>query len=75
MNRERLMRAFTEAAGEAAVRADEPMSAHTTFRIGGPADFFLEPSGAEEIRERYCRTSLWEMAAISLSPTADTAAR
>ena len=51
MNRERLMRAFTEAAGENAVRADEPMSAHTTFRIGGPADFFLEPSGAEEIRE------------------------
>ena len=26
------------------------MSGHTTFRIGGPADFFVTPSKAEEIR-------------------------
>jgi UDP-N-acetylmuramate dehydrogenase len=33
------------------------MSRHTTFRIGGPADYFLTPSCAEEIREviAYCR--------------------
>lgn len=26
------------------VRTNEPMSAHTTFRIGGPADYYLTPS-------------------------------
>lgn len=29
----------------------EPMSAHTTFRIGGPALFYMIPESAEEIRE------------------------
>jgi len=28
---------------------DEPMSRHTSFRIGGPADLFAEPSSAEEL--------------------------
>lgn len=36
--------------GEENVLQDEPMSGHTTFRIGGPADFFVTPSKAEEIR-------------------------
>lgn len=27
----------------------EPMSKHTTFRVGGPADYFLSPKSAEEI--------------------------
>ena len=27
----------------------EPMSKHTTFRIGGPADLFLEPENAEQL--------------------------
>ena len=27
--------------GEENVLRDEPMSRHTTFRIGGPADFFV----------------------------------
>ena len=35
----------------ASARYDEPMSAHTTFRVGGPADLFVEPSTAEELRE------------------------
>ena len=29
--------------GEANARINEPMSAHTTFRIGGPADIFVAP--------------------------------
>lgn len=29
----------------------EPLSAHTTFRIGGPASFYMIPENAEEIRE------------------------
>ncbi len=31
------------------VRFDEPMKAHTTFQIGGPADFFASPSTPEEL--------------------------
>lgn len=30
------------------VRVDEPLSAHTTFKIGGPADVLVEPGSAEE---------------------------
>ena len=33
----------------AAVVADEPMSAHTTFKIGGAADIFASVSSEEEI--------------------------
>lgn len=29
---------------------DEPMKKHTTFRIGGPADYFIVPTEIEEIR-------------------------
>ncbi len=28
---------------------EEPMSKHTTFRVGGPADYFLIPETAEEV--------------------------
>lgn len=39
------------------VRADEPMCRHTTFGIGGPAQYYVEPRGAEEIETimTYCR--------------------
>lgn len=37
--------------GEEAVRTDEPMAAHTTFSIGGPADCFVEPGSAREVRD------------------------
>ena len=33
------------------VLKDEPMRKHTTFRIGGPADYFVTPESKEEIRE------------------------
>ena len=32
------------------VRFDEPLSRHTSFRIGGPADVWVEVADAEEIR-------------------------
>ncbi len=38
-------------AGEEAVRTMEPMSAHTTLRIGGPADVFAAPGNAEQLRQ------------------------
>lgn len=36
---------------------DEPMRAHTTFRVGGPADYFIVPQNAKEVVEviRICR--------------------
>ena len=36
---------------------DEPMSRHTTFRVGGPADFFVTPKTKEEVRDviRICK--------------------
>ncbi len=36
---------------------DELMSRHTTFRVGGPADYFLMPGNSEELSKiiRYCR--------------------
>lgn len=34
--------------GEEAVLVDEPMSAHTTFRVGGPADVLVMPRTADE---------------------------
>ena len=35
--------------GEAKVLVEEPMSSHTTFRIGGPADYFVMPETTEEL--------------------------
>ena len=32
------------------VRFDEPMSHHTSFRIGGPADVFLTPRSFDDLR-------------------------
>ena len=35
--------------GEAKVLTQEPMASHTTFRIGGPADYFVMPENTEEL--------------------------
>ena len=35
--------------GEENVHNDEPMSRHTTFRIGGNADYFVKPGNADEV--------------------------
>ena len=53
-------------AGSDNVLADEPMKNHTTFRIGGPADYFIQPSKIEEIRRivavcRECSTPYYIM--------------
>ncbi|HIZ46508.1 MAG TPA: UDP-N-acetylmuramate dehydrogenase [Candidatus Olsenella pullistercoris] len=37
--------------GEDNVRADEPMSDHTTFKVGGPADLYVVPESASEVRD------------------------
>ena len=32
------------------ILANEPMSLHTTFKVGGPADVFVLPASADEVR-------------------------
>ena len=46
----KIYRQFCEIAGEGCVLADEPMKKHTTFRIGGPADFLITPETVEALR-------------------------
>jgi len=36
--------------GIGTVRFDEPMANHTTLRVGGPADVFVEPNNLDELR-------------------------
>jgi UDP-N-acetylmuramate dehydrogenase len=36
------------------IHLDEPMSLHTTFRIGGPADLFLEIANLAELNSALC---------------------
>ncbi|MBQ8971307.1 MAG: FAD-binding protein, partial [Lachnospiraceae bacterium] len=46
---------FTDAlariAAPGALLFHEPMCAHTTFRVGGPADCYVEVSSAEKLKE------------------------
>lgn len=44
-----LYRELCKIAGEENVLRDEPMSRHTTFRVGGPADLFVTPEGEGQV--------------------------
>lgn len=46
---QKIKQEFINILGEENVHVDEPMKEHTTFRIGGPADFFLTPGNWEEL--------------------------
>lgn len=37
--------------GEENVKVNEPMKKHITFRVGGPADYFLTPENVEQVQE------------------------
>lgn len=47
---QKVIEKFWNLLGKGRVLVDEPMKRHTTFRIGGPADFFLLPSTVDEVR-------------------------
>ena len=49
--KQRLIEELTELLGNDRMLTNEPMSRHTTFRIGGPADLFLLPNTVEEIKK------------------------
>ena len=71
MNSE-IRKMFCDLLGEDRVFTEEAMSQHTTFKIGGPADYFLMPDKGEDVgrvksvkRKRFRILSL-EMEAIFL---------
>lgn len=45
-----LAKKLEEIVGAENVALDEPMSRHTTFRIGGPADCFVTPGSVDQLR-------------------------
>lgn len=47
---EALQTRLNEKLPNGAVMLQEPMAAHTTFKIGGPADIFVEPTTLEELQ-------------------------
>jgi len=50
MNYDRYLRDIRTCGDRVTVRLQEPLCHHTTFRIGGPADLFLEPKDEETLR-------------------------
>ncbi|NSG81787.1 UDP-N-acetylmuramate dehydrogenase [Blautia schinkii] len=51
MLNQEIKKIFCDLLGEDRVFTDEPMKQHTTFKIGGPADYFLVPESGEEAGE------------------------
>ena len=51
MNIEKLLLSLSSSVRDVDVRAREPMSEHTTFRIGGPADLFCLPGSADALAD------------------------
>ncbi len=49
MNREEVIARLQAACPGAEILTDEPMSAHTTFRVGGPADILIQPVSPEQV--------------------------
>lgn len=48
-DRQNIASALAHIVGDASVRFDEPMTHHTTFKIGGPADLFITPQTTVEL--------------------------
>ena len=49
--RENIISKFEDVIGKDRVLVEEPMKKHTTFRLGGAADYFLSPEKAEQVAE------------------------
>ncbi len=57
MNKERVSALISNIAGERFTKMDEPMAAHTSFNIGGPADIFVTPESIDRLTAvlNFCR--------------------
>lgn len=51
MNNNKIENKFCTCLGSDNVKLQEPMSKHTTFRIGGSADFYLCPHSTKEVQQ------------------------
>lgn len=51
MDKMNLYKELCRILGENNIKQDEPMAKHSTFRVGGPADFFAVPEKEEQIAE------------------------
>ncbi|MEF2655798.1 MAG: UDP-N-acetylmuramate dehydrogenase [Eggerthellaceae bacterium] len=49
MSNTALFEALTNTFTTAEIQRDEPMARHTTFKVGGPADFMVQPTSASEV--------------------------
>lgn len=47
-NRDKVIEKLQKACPGALIQRDEPMSRHTTFKVGGPADVMIQPSSPDE---------------------------
>ena len=47
---DKLAQGLSDIVGAENVVTDEPMSKHTTFRVGGPADMFVTPCSADQLQ-------------------------
>ncbi|MGN0329337.1 MAG: UDP-N-acetylmuramate dehydrogenase [Lachnospira sp.] len=50
MDRQEIKSMLESIVGESGVKIDEPMNIHTTFKIGGAADYFVTPSSVYELQ-------------------------
>ncbi|MFR3035346.1 MAG: FAD-binding protein, partial [Blautia hydrogenotrophica] len=48
--KEEIKNEFCRILGSDHVLVEEPMSAHTTFRIGGPAEYYVCPHSVDELQ-------------------------
>lgn len=46
-----ILNMFIDKLGKECVFTQEPMAKHTTFRVGGPADYFLAPTTMEGVKD------------------------
>lgn len=61
MNTDILFQSLKNTFGSHAILCDEPMANHTTFRVGGPADYFVRPKNAQEIHAAIAAAQKAEM--------------
>ena len=58
MDQHQIANHLADIVGHDSIKLQEPMKLHTSFQIGGPADFFVEPSTGSQIKEilKFSRT-------------------
>jgi UDP-N-acetylmuramate dehydrogenase len=50
LKKSEIIKKLSEAVEPSRIYTDEPMNRHTTFRVGGPADIFIEVDNEKELR-------------------------